>query len=124
MDERLEGKAPKAAPSKATTPLNVAKTPADVAPSAPSAGAPTQDQAPVPTEYKTYIEYEYVGEPEPGDLENLPSEEMNYTAGKGAAPAPATEGDARTNIEKIVAGERTALAAGTPRRRASYLAPT
>ena len=81
------------------------KTPADVAPSAPSAGAPTQI---TPSSYKTYVEYEYVGEPDPESDAGLVTEEMNYTAGQGAAPAPAQPGDTRSNIDKIISGERTA----------------
>ena len=113
--DALMAPAPKPAPAKpqapapaeapAQGPVPAQQTPAAVAPSAPAAGAQTQV---TPSSYKTYVEYEYVGEPDPESDAGLLTEEMNYTAGQGAAPAPAQPGDTRSNIDKIISGERTA----------------
>ena len=126
VDEQVEGKPAKAAPSKGTasasfanvkeTPRPQAETPtppAAAAPSAPAAGGTSAPAAPAkPAPYQTYIEYEYVGEPDPDSASSMPSEEMNYTAGERTASgklaiAPAVRGDKRSNIEKVIAGERT-----------------
>ena len=129
VDEQVEGKPAKAAPSKGTasasfanvkeTPRPQAETPtppAAAAPSAPAAGGTTPEPGAAPRKapgsYQTYIEYEYVGAPDPDSSASMPSEEMNYTAGEktargGVAIAPAVKGDKRSNIEKVIAGERT-----------------
>lgn len=127
VDQQVEGKAAPAAPKagaakdpfagmKKETPRAEAPTPtppAAAAPSAPAAGGTSAPAAPSkPAPYQTYIEYEYVGEPDPDSIGSLPSEEMNYTAGERTASgklaiAPAVRGDKRSNIEKVIAGERT-----------------
>ena len=129
VDQQVEGKPAKAAPSKGTasasfanvkeTPRPQAETPtppAAAAPSAPAAGGTTPEPAAAtrkaPGSYQTYIEYEYVGEPDPDSSASMPSEEMNYTAGEKTASgklaiAPAVKGDKRSNIQKVIAGERT-----------------
>ena len=114
VDQKVEGKEPPASSAAPADPFEgmqnpaaPATPPAAAAPSAPAAGGTTPVEI-IRTGYKAYYEFEYLGLPDEGDDTNLMSEPMNFTAGQGAAPAHASPTDDRTNIEKIIDGDRTA----------------
>ena len=114
--QQTEASAPQPAKSAAPAPASAqapTQTPADVAPSAPSAGAPTET-IPQKTAYQSYMEYEYVGQPDQNGTGSLRAMEMKFTAGEGNAPGAAKAGDTRNNIEKIIAGERTSTSRQYP----------
>ena len=108
---------PQPAPSQAMAPT---APPAAVAPSAPAVGGTTSapmEYSPVRTGYKSFIEFELVGDlSDPAVVKQvqeltggvkLARMTMDYTAGVGGSVPPAIPGDPKSNGQKVLERTRT-----------------